>query len=66
MGGANIGSQTATPTGIAGTIAGASLDPYCPSSQATNFDGNFSDPSSNLGIKVNVKSGSSSGNWGLR
>lgn len=35
---ANIGNDTAAPTGVAGTIAGASLNPYCANSQATNFE----------------------------
>ncbi len=63
--GANLGSGTANPTGTAGTIAGASLNPYCANSQATNYQLTITE-SSTANVKVNFKSVSMTDDWGLR
>ena len=59
----SIGSQTASPTGNAGTIANAAYQPYCANSKAANFDHNFTDNTASVKVKVASTSGS---NWGLR
>lgn len=63
---ANIGNDTATPKGVAGTIAGASLNPYCANSQATNFELVVIDTNSYNNVKVNFKSTVTPSDWGLR
>ena len=59
----NVASHNVSPTGTAGTIAGAAYQPYCANSQAANVDKNFTDNTPSIKVKVKSTAGS---NWGLR
>ena len=58
----NLGSATVTPSGVA-YFSGATYNPYCTNSQASNFDQNFTDNTASVKVRVASTAGS---NWGLR
>ena len=63
-GGNLVSDATISPSGVAGTIAGASLNPYCANSKAKNYDHTFTE--NTVDIQVNFFSTSTAANWGLR
>lgn len=63
--GGNLGSGTAgtiTPSAVS-TYAGATLDPYCTNSRASNYELYITESTQDIYVKFQSSAGS---NWGIR